>query len=107
MNATALLAPGFRRVEGHAIKKEKNNRRKDELGDHRMPGNAIEPSPANWQIEILLKREAAGVYIGASVALVQIVPGGMVTGVLSPPIRVRRIGHDAAKPTHDLVCMRR
>ena len=63
----------------------------------------VKEAPAQGHGAIFRDRQAAGVDVGARIAPVEIVPGGVVAGMLAPPIRVRRQRQDAAQPADRII----
>ena len=77
------------------------------MRDQRMARQPIEKAAPRRQRPVFVDGEAGGIDVGAGIALVEIVPDGVVAGMLAPPVGIGREREHAAKRPTRLFALRR
>ncbi|HUN50987.1 MAG TPA: hypothetical protein VMU42_07715 [Candidatus Sulfotelmatobacter sp.] len=89
--------PSARSIERDTIEQQEDDRRQQDIGDQRMTRDAVQqPLPGRKRL-IFLHGKARRIDVAAGQSSVEIVPVGVMGGVMPPPIRVGRQSEQAAQ----------
>jgi hypothetical protein len=86
-----------RRIKRQAIDQQKDHGRQQQVGDQRMPGQAVKKATSARHRKIIPHCEARGIHVGTATRTVEVIPVGVMHAVLAAPIGVGRERAEAAQ----------